>query len=147
MYFSGLQGLVTVNSATGDKYVTMFRKVGSSGRISPAFKIDPSARALICALGREAKTGQGSMKVADLDDNGKPKRDSSGQIVYKMADVKGLGLNYGQVVTVLHRLCKQGSLASDDASAPTRFVLQKPKELEDFLRRALDTGRPNITPN
>jgi flagellar basal body P-ring protein FlgI len=144
-YFSGLQGLVTINASKKDKYITLFRKVGVAGRISPAFRIAPTAKALISAMGREAKNGQGELMLPDLDDAGKPKRDSAGQIVYKKADVKGLGLSYGQVVTILHRLCKQGSLAADDKSAAAKFVLQKPKGLQEFLRRAADTGRPNIT--
>ncbi|MDP6637300.1 MAG: flagellar basal body P-ring protein FlgI [Phycisphaerae bacterium] len=145
IYFSGLQNLVTINAAAKDKYITVFRKVGTSGRISPAFKIMPTAKALIMALGQQAKSGQGVLMTPDLDIEGKPKRDSAGGIVYKRASVKGLGFSYGQVVTILHRLCKQGSLASDNASAPTKFVLQKPKGLQEFLRGATDTGRPNIT--
>ena len=144
-YFSGLQGLVTINALDEDKYITVFRKVGVSGRVSPAFKIAPTVKALICAMGREAKSGQGELMLPDLDDDGKPKRDSAGQIVYKKTNVQGLGLNYGQVVTILHRLCKQGSLATDGKSAPAKFVLQKPKGLQEFLRRAADTGRPNVT--
>jgi len=145
VFLEALQGLITVNGSAKDKYVTVFRKVGQSGRISPAFKIAPTGRALISALGCEAKNGQGQLMLPDVGDDGKPKRDSSGQIVYKRADIKGLGLNYGQVVTTLHRLCGQGSLSKDDNSAPAKFVLQKPKGLQDFLRGASDTGRPNIT--
>ncbi len=145
IYYRGLQGLLTINALDKDEYITLFRKAGSAGRVTPAFRIAPTAKALICALGREAKSGQGELMLPDLDDEGKPKRDSAGQIVYKRASKKGLEFSYGQVVTILHRLCKQGSLATDDKSAPAKFVLQNPKGLQEFLRRAADTGRPNIT--
>ena len=145
IYFSALQDLLTVNAAAGDKYVTMFRKVGTSGRISPAFKVAPTVKSLIRAMGDQAQDGQGALMVPDLDFQGKPKRDSEGKIVYKRARIKGLGLSYGQVVAILHRLCKQGSLVSGETSRPSKFVLQKPTGLQEFLRDAADTGRPNIT--
>jgi len=145
LYFSGLQDLLTVNATARDKYITMFRKVGTSGRISPAFKITPKVKSLIRALGDQAESGQGMLMVPDLDIEGKPKRDSKGQIVYKKAGIKGLGLSYGQVVAILHRLCKIGSLVSGETSRPSKFVLQKPTGLQDFLRGATDMGRPNIT--
>ena len=145
VYFSGLQNLLTVNATAADKYITMYRKVGTNGRISPAFKVAARVKSLIRALGDQAKSGQGMLMVPDLDPKGKPKRDSKGKIVYKKADVKGLGFTYGQVVAILHRLCKQGSLVSGETSRPAKFVLQKPTGLQEFLRGATDTGRPNIT--
>jgi len=145
IYFSGLRDLLTVNAAEKDKYITMFRKVGTSGRISPAFKVTPTVKSLIRAMGDQAKSGQGMLMVPELDLQGKPKRDKKGKIVYKRASIKGLGLSYGQVVAILHRLCKQGSLVSSKTSRPSKFVLQKPTGLQEFLRDATDTGRPNIT--
>jgi hypothetical protein len=145
VYFSGLQNMLTINSTKGDDYLSMFRKVGSSGRISPVFRIAPRAKSLVRAIGDRAKNGQGVLMLPDLDSQGKPKRDSEGKIVYKKANVKGLGFSYGQVVSVLHRLCKQGSLVSNEASKPTKFVLQKPTSLKNFLRGTADTGRPGIT--
>ncbi|MCP4378469.1 MAG: hypothetical protein GY794_20130 [bacterium] len=145
VYFRGLQNGLTINSAKGDKFVSIFRKVGSSGRISPIFRISPQAKSLVRAIGGQAKSGQGELMLPDLDSKGKPKRDNKGEIVYKKADVKGLGFSYGQVVSVLHRLCKQGSLVSNEASKPTKFVLQKPEGLKNFLRSTTDAGRPGIT--
>ena len=145
IYFSGLQDMLTANASEKDKYITMFRKVGTSGRISPAFKVEPTVKSLIRAMGDQAKNGQGVLMVPELDLQGKPKRDNAGKMVYKKADVKGLGLSYGQVVAILHRLCKQGSLVSGETSRPAKFVLQKPTGLQEFLRGATDTGRPNIT--
>jgi flagellar basal body P-ring protein FlgI len=145
IYFSGLQDLLTVNAAKNDKYLTVFRKVGTSGRISPAFKVEPTVKSLIRAMGSPAQDGQGVLMVPDLDFQGKPKRDNAGKIVYKRAGIKGMGLSYGQVVAILHRLCKQGSLVSSETSRPSKFVLQKPTGLQEFLRGATDTGRPNIT--
>jgi hypothetical protein len=145
IYFSGLQDLLTVNATAKDEYVTMFRKIGTSGRISPAFKVAPTVKSLIRAMGDQAQNGQGALMVPDLDFQGKPKRDNEGKIVYKRAGIKGLGLSYGQVVAILHRLCKQGSLVSGETSRPSKFVLQKPTGLQEFLRDATDTGRPNIT--
>ena len=145
VYFSGLQDLLTMNATEKDKFITVFRKVGTTGRISPAFKVAPTVKSFIRAIGGQAQSGQGTLIVPDLDLSGKLKRDSEGGIVYKRAKVKGLGLTYGQVVAVLYRLCKQGSLVSGETSRPAKFVLQKPAGLQEFLRGATDTGRPNIT--
>ena len=145
VYFSGLQELLTVNAAAGDEYITMFRKVGTGGRISPAFRITPVVKSLVRAMGYQAKSGQGVLMIPDLDLQGKPKRDNEGKIVYKKANVKGLGLSYGQVVAILHRLCKQGLLVSGETSRSAKFVLQKPTGLQTFLRGDTGTGRPNIT--
>jgi flagellar basal body P-ring protein FlgI len=145
IYFSAMQNLLTVNAAASDKYITMFRKIGSTGRISPAFKIDPTVKSLVRAIGEQAKNGQGVLMLPELDSKRKPKRDNQGQIVYKKASIKGLGLNYGQLATVLYRLCKQGSLVSSETSKPAKFVLQKPTGLKEFLRGVAGTGRPNVT--
>jgi hypothetical protein len=145
IYFSALQDLLTINAATADKYITMFRKVGTGSRISPAFKIEPKVKSLIRAIGQKAKNGQGMLMLPDLDSEGKPKRDKDGQIVYKKASIKGLGLNYGQLVTILYRLSKQSALVSSETSKPAKFVLQKPAGLQEFLRSTVDSGRPNIT--
>jgi len=145
VYFSGLQELLTVNAAAGDEYITMFRKVGTGGRISPAFRITPVVKSLVRAMGYQAQSGQGVLMIPDLDLQGKPKRDNEGKIVYKKANVKGLGLSYGQVVAILHRLCKQGLLVSGETSRSAKFVLQKPTGLQTFLRGDTGTGRPNIT--
>ena len=145
IYFSALQNLLTVNAAASDKYITMFRKIGETGRISPAFKITPTVRSLVRGIGEQAKDGQGVLMLPELDSKRKPKRDSEGQIVYKKARIKGLGLSYGQLATVLYRLCKQGSLVSSETSKPAKFVLQKPMGLQEFLRDAAGIGRPNVT--
>jgi flagellar basal body P-ring protein FlgI len=145
IYFTCLQDLLTLNASKKEKYVTIFRKIGQTGRISPAFKIAPSAKSLVRAMGHQAVLGEATLMVPDRGADRKPKRDSDGQIVYKMANVKGLGLSYGQVVAVLYRLCKQGAIVSDGGGKPAKFVLQKPADLQEFLRDAMETGRPNVT--
>jgi len=138
IYFGGLRGKLTINAKKDDRYLTVFRKVGETGRISPAFGVDPHIRSLARALGDLSDRGQGMLMAPELDEKGKPVRDNQGRIVYKQSEIKGLGFTYGQVVAVLYRMCKQGSI-------PAKFVLQKPSGLQEFLRGTTGVGRPNIT--
>ena len=85
VFFTTPRNLVTINANKAGDELTVFRKVGHSGRTSPPFKVDPHVRSLVKRLGTRA--------VPDEDGN-----------------VKGLGLTYGQVVAVLYRMCDEGSI-------------------------------------
>jgi len=112
VFFTTPRNLVTINANNAGDGLTVFRKVGRNARTSPPFKVDPHVRSLVTRLGMRA--------VLDEDGN-----------------VKGLGLTYGQVVAILHRMCHESLI-------PAKFVLQEPTGLQQFLRTATTVGRPNM---
>jgi hypothetical protein len=92
VFFSMPDKLVTVNARAEDETLTVFRKVPYSGRTTPPFRIDFSVASLVRTLGEQARPG------------------ADGKIV-------GLNLTYGQVVSVLHNMCKEKDI-------PAKFILQ-----------------------
>ena len=125
VFFTSPRRLVTINANKAGDSLAVFRSLRRSGKISPPFKVDPHVRSLIAALGERAEHGEVELELAD------PAQDERER-------VKGLGLTYGQVVAVLHRMCSQRSI-------PAKFVLQKPPKVQQFFRRTTTVGRPNIT--
>lgn len=92
LFYSHPSGLVTLNAVNPDSDITLFCRTRVSNRLSDPIPVTPRLVDLILSL-------------ADL-----PVKDSSGRI-------RGIGLNYGQVVGVLDALSKQDSI-------PIRLVLQ-----------------------
>ena len=98
---------------TGQVKLMVFRTIPRTGGISAPFYIDFSVRSLVGTLGRPARRGV------------------SGRI-------EGLELTYGQVVSVLYRMCEI------DKDIPARFVLQPPPGRERIYRGTATVGRPDM---
>ena len=112
LFFCAPDDAVTVNANNASDKVTVFRKVPRSGGSSEPFRIEPYVRTLIQTLG-------------DM-----PYEDAEGAI-------KGLGVNYSQILGVLQRLCKRGDV-------PARFVLQPLPGVQDLYQDVITTGRPDM---
>jgi len=125
IFFTSPRRLVTINANKAGDSLGVFRRLGRTGKASPEFKVDPHVRSLIVALGDRAEHGEVELELADPA-QGERQR------------VKGLGLTYGQVVSVLYRMCSQGSI-------PAKFVLQNLPRVQQFFRRTTTVGRPNMT--
>jgi hypothetical protein len=104
--------LITVNASqrNGDDKLLVYRKVPRTGRVSDPFYVSFSVPRFIRTLAdppeRDARTGK----------------------------IKGLGLTYGQVVSVLHRMCEAGHINA-------RFILQEYPEARVAAPTAL---RPDV---
>ena len=118
VFFSAPDGLVTVNARAMDEKLTVFRKIPRGQRLSDALHCDFYVRSLIEVLGR------------------KPEPNASGQFT-------GLGLTYGQVVSVLYRMC-QPPEPGIPPDVPAKFVLQQPAEVRRLYRPDAGVGRPDM---
>ncbi len=112
MFFSAPEDLVTISATEGQLKLTVFRKVPRTGRTSEAFQVEPVASELVRLLGTV------------------PGGDQS-------PTVYGLGLTYGQVVSVLQRLCKSGDI-------PAGFRLQELPEVRRMYTPGASVGRPDV---
>ena len=93
--------------------MVVFRSIARTGSISAPFFIDRSVRSLVATLGRRAQRGA----------DGK---------------IRGLELNYGQIVSVLYRMCEV------DKDIPAKFVLQPAPATRRIYRDATSLGRPDM---
>ncbi len=93
LFFSLPDGELTVAAQKDAPKLTVFRKIPRTGKVSETFFVDPTARALINTLGNQARPGG------------------------EEGLVQGLNFSYGQIVGILHRMCKVGDIDS-------KFVLQ-----------------------
>ena len=104
VFFAMPEDLVTLNSEEGDDKLGAWRRLPGQDRYSDAFYIKHDLVELIRLLGDRPELGI----------NGK---------------IQGLGLTYGQVVSVLYRLCDEGHV-------PAPFVLQPAPEEHELIRRS-----------
>ena len=111
VFFNAPGDLVTANARPVDEKLMVYRKIPRTGTYSDTFKIDFYVRTLIRTLGS------------------RPQHDENDEIM-------GLGLSYSQVVSVLHRMCREGDI-------PAKFVLQQPPVLQR-ISRGTAMGRPDV---
>jgi len=109
VFFSPPDDTVTVNAREGEEELKVYRKVPRSGGYSETFEIDFNVRTLIRTLGEPSAPGE----------DGK---------------IMGLGLTYGQIVSVLQRMCKEGDI-------PAKFVLQPEAQVRRIYRGVPTVGR------
>jgi hypothetical protein len=102
-------GLVT----TKQPQLMVFRSIPQTGGISDAFYMDFTVRSLVRTLGNPAR------------------RDANRQIM-------GLDLTYGQLVSVLYRMCEVNKCI------PAKFVLQHLPGRETIYQGATTVGRPDM---
>ncbi|MGC9453952.1 MAG: flagellar basal body P-ring protein FlgI [Phycisphaerae bacterium] len=111
VFYNSPDDLVTINAHRDDDKLLVYRKIPSRGDYSDPFYVDCYVRELVRTLGDRPEP----------DDNG---------------DIKGLGLTYGQVVSVLYRMCEEGDI-------PAKFVLQPLPELQRIYQEMPEVGRPD----
>ena len=104
--------MVTINAGAGDEKLSVFRKIPRSGQYSDVLRIDFLVRSLVLALGE------------------KPEMDARGNF-------KGLGLTYGETVSILYNMCKRRDI-------PAKFVLQELPGVQRIYQRASVYGRPDM---
>jgi hypothetical protein len=102
IFFNMPDDLVTINAQAGDKEMLVFRKIPRLNTVSPGLRVDFRVASLITLLG--------SRSVRDPDGN-----------------VRGLNLTYGQIIGVIHRMCKNNDI-------PAKFVLQQLPQMEKIYR-------------
>ena len=100
--------------AEGQSQVVVFRQL-TPGRdeMSDVFRVIPEAAPLIRVLGAT------------------PRPD------IRTGEVEGIGLTYGQVVTILSQMCR-------DNQIPAKFVLQKSDQLRTIYRSVAPAGRHDV---
>lgn len=109
LFFSAVDDLVVANAAADDKTVRVYRKVSATGRTSDVLQCDLLVRSLVGLLGQKPGSG----------DHG---------------EFNGLGLHYGQVVSVLQEMCKRGDISA-------KFVLQELPEVQKLYEQTPTQGR------
>jgi len=114
VFFNAFDDLVTINANEGSEELTVWRKIPQTGGVSDKFHIPFDAVSLIKTLGSRAEYGPDG-------------------------EIAGLGLTYGQVVSVLYRMCEKGSMNA-------RFVLQALPGERQMLRAVEDVAAKNIEP-
>ncbi|MFP4105957.1 MAG: flagellar basal body P-ring protein FlgI [Phycisphaerae bacterium] len=112
IFFSSYEELVTVNARSRDRHLKVYRKIPRTGKKSATMDTDFSVRDLVRLLGAE------------------PHRAENGEM-------RGLGLTYGQVVTVLQEMCEGEDI-------PAKFVLQPPQSVRRIYRDASPVSRPDM---
>lgn len=111
LFFNAPGDLVTIDAQHSDSSLTVYRKILSTGRCSSPFQVPPDVPSLVEAL--------------------------AGPVEYISRDrTMGLGLTYGQVVSVLYRLCQSGDLRA-------KFVLQPLPEMQRIYLDETTVGRPD----
>ena len=90
----------------------VYRKIQRTGKYSPNFFSEHAVAPLVQVLGCP------------------PVQDEKGKF-------PGMGFTYGQIVTVLQRMCKEGSIQA-------KFVLQQTTDVQRILEGATGTGRPDV---
>ncbi|HUT59905.1 MAG TPA: flagellar basal body P-ring protein FlgI [Phycisphaerae bacterium] len=111
IYFSTADELVTVQSRAKDTKLRVFRKL-PNGRFSDALECDFAAKALITQLAS------------------RPNRDEDG-------NMQGLGLTYGQMLSVLYRMCQSGDIRA-------KFSLQPAPVMSRIRRGSAGVGRADV---
>lgn len=114
IFFNSFDDLVRINSSPDHKTISIDRSITGTTRRSPAFKTDYSVASLVQILGNPPVH----------DDNGK---------------VQGLNISYGQIVSILYRMCKQKDI-------PANFVLQQMPSMQKIYEGAPSSGRPDMPP-
>lgn len=112
VFFRTPDDMVTINARAGEEKLSVFRKIPRSGRYSDVLRVDFLVRSLVLALGE------------------KPEMDAHGSF-------KGLGLTYGQVVSVLCKMCERRDI-------PAKFVLQELPDVQRIYRQVGIFGRPDM---
>ena len=113
MFYNSPDDLVTVNARAGDKELLMFRKVARTGQLSNQFRCNLVVADMLKLWGK--------IPERDLDQK-----------------VLGMGLTYGQAVSNLCRMCKEGSI-------PAKFVLQDSPDAQKMSEGTTSTGRPDLS--
>jgi len=101
VFFNMPDDLVTINANAGDKELVVFRRLPGSSLNTPGLHVEPKVESLVELLGSQ------------------PVPDEAG-------NVRGLNLTYGQVVSVLYRMCKEKDI-------PAKFVLQPLPQLRKIF--------------
>ena len=114
VFFLSRGELVTVHAREKEDQLTVFRKIPRTGRSSGSAKLPPQVSGLIRLLGGDPpNTAVESRKIA------------------------GLGLNYGQIVSVISQLCKERGI-------PAKFVLQELDAPETLPVSSIMSARPDM---
>ncbi|MFP3937519.1 MAG: flagellar basal body P-ring protein FlgI [Phycisphaerae bacterium] len=111
VFYNSSDDLVTINAHRDDEKLLVYRKIPRRGDYSDPFYVDRYVRELARILGNRP----------EMDNNG---------------NIKGLGLTYGQVVSVLYHMCEEGDI-------PAKFVLQPIPELQRIYQDMPEMGRPD----
>jgi len=106
VFFTMPEELVTLNAEADDDHVAVWRKLPGRDRYSETFYVPFDVSALVRMLGE------------------RPERNLEGK-------VKGLGLTYGQLVSIMHRLCQERHI-------PASFVLQPDPVERELLKRVME---------
>ena len=114
VFFLSKGELVTISARENEKQLTVFRKIPRTGLTSGSAKLSPQVSALIQLLGSDPPgTAVESKKIT------------------------GLGLSYGQIVSVIGQLCKQRDI-------PAKFVLQELDASERMQSSPIMSARPDM---
>lgn len=112
LFFSTTDDLVTARCGEGEQKVTVFRKV--IDRFSDSYEIDPTVLALVLKLGTRPT----------MEDDG---------------SIRGLGLSYSQIVSVLYQMCEKGDIAA-------KFSLQQLAPTQTIYDANAPAGRLDAPP-
>ena len=112
VFYNAPDDLVTIHGAENAESLTVFRRIPRTGRTSELFTVETNVPSLVTTLGTlpVQRVGQ------------KP---------------AGLGLTYGQVVSVLYGMCKQGDIRAE-------FRLQPLPDVQRIYRDTVTVGRPDM---
>jgi flagellar basal body P-ring protein FlgI len=111
MFFNAPDDLVTIHGEANADRLTVIRRIPRTGGVSEPFSVEANVRSLVTTLGT-LPTQRSDQKRA------------------------GLGLTYGQVVSVLYRICKEGDIRAE-------FRLQPLPDVRRIYRDMVTVGRPD----
>jgi flagellar basal body P-ring protein FlgI len=111
VFFASPDDLVTIDAKQVGGKLTVYRKIPHTGAASEPFQVEPTVADLVAKMGQRP----------DYDADNK---------------IKGMGLTYGQIVTVLHLMCKEHDIQG-------RLVLQSLPEATKMYQGSSATGRPD----
>ncbi len=111
VFYNSEDDLVTISARRDEDKLLVYRRIPWTDSYSDPFQVNMFVRDLARTLGE------------------RPERGRSGEI-------KGLGLTYGQIVSILYKMCE-----NDDI--PARFVLQPLPDLQRMYHEAPTAGRPD----
>ncbi len=112
LFFNPPDDLITINARKNDDKIMLFRKIQRTNSLSDPFFIDFKVSSLIQTLGSRPVRGENGQRL-------------------------GLGLTYGQVIGVLHRMCRENDILA-------KFVLQPLPEVQKIYRSTTTVGRPDM---
>jgi len=111
VFFSAPEDLVTIHANQPRDQLTVIRKIPRTGKCSEPFSVDADVRSLVTTLGTLPAQRSDQRRA-------------------------GLGLTYGQVVSVLYRMCKEGDIRAE-------FRLQQLPDVQRIYRDTVTVGRPD----